>query len=333
MISCLFLAMAPMGEAVAQDKQGAVSYALPQTTITLEVEAVKESFYAGPYAKFAKKYLGVSAREEDQTACHLSSVRMIPRIEADQNNRYYVNPGKGMNFLSLTSQGLIAVSDGSFGEGSQWRFASQSGSDFSDKGISSNLTSEAAVLYRGVKEEASYNRIAVQQDMIVQKSLEQRAREAADMIFELRNKRVQIVTGDTDATYSGEAMGAALEEIASLEKEYMSLFIGYSDFQTQTFKCDVVPEKGKKTQTYVAFRVSDTEGVVASENVSGKPYLLELGPQNVSDSEGKAVVAKGDVVIYRIPAICTVKLSDGVNPILQDRIAVYQLGTESYYPL
>ena len=169
--------------------------------------------------------------------------------------------------------------------------------------------------------------------MVVQKPLEQRAKEAADMIFDLRKKRVQIVTGDTDATYSGEAMGAALAEIAALEKEYMSMFIGYSDFQTQKMKCDVVPEKDRKAQTYVAFRLSDTDGIVSADNVSGKPYLLELTPQPVSQASGKASAARGGVAVYRIPAICAVKLTDGVNPILQDRVAVYQLGVESYFPI
>ena len=314
----------------AQDAMGTVSYALPQTTITFEVEAVRESFYAGPYAKFAQKYLGVNARQEDQKTCTLSAVKMTPTIEADQNYRYYITPDKGsMSFLALTSQGLIAVNDGSFGNGSQWRFASQAGADFSDKGVSSNLTSEAATLTRGV----DGTRVAVQQNMVVQKSLEQRAKEAADMIFELRKKRVQIVTGDTDATYSGEAMGAALAEIAALEKEYMSMFIGYSDFQTQKMKCDVVPQKDMKNQTYVAFRISDEDGIVSSDNMSGKPYLLELTPQPVSATSGKATAAKGAVAVYRIPAICTVKLTDGVNPILQDRVAVYQLGVESYFPI
>ena len=169
--------------------------------------------------------------------------------------------------------------------------------------------------------------------MVVQKSLEQRAQEAAEMIFELRKKRVQIVTGDTDATYSGEAMGAALSEIAALEKEYMSMFIGYSDFQTQKLKCDVVPEKDRKSQTYVAFRISDTDGIVSADNMSGKPYLIELTPQPVSPASGRGTAAKGNVAVYRIPAICSVKLTDGVNPILQDRVAVYQLGVESYFPL
>lgn len=323
-------ALLPAVKTAAQDPMGTVSYALPQTTITLEVEAVRENFYAGPYAKFAQKYLGVDARQEDQKTCTLTAVKMTPVIEADQNNRYFITPDKNsMSFLSLTSQGLIAVNDGSFGNGSQWRFASQAGADFSDKGVSSNLTSEATTLYRGV----DGNRVGVQQNMVVQKSLEQRAKEAAEMIFDLRKKRVQIVTGDTDATYSGEAMGAALAEIAALEKEYMSMFIGYSDFQTQKLKCDVVPEKDRKSQTYVAFRISDADGIVSADNMSGKPYLIELTPQPVSPATGRGTAAKGAVAMYRIPAICNVKLTDGVNPILQDRIAVYQLGVESYFPI
>jgi len=321
-------------EANAQDAVGTVSYALPQTTITLQVEAVKESFYAGPYAKFAKKYLGVDAREEDEVTCTLSSVKMTPYIEADQSARYYVTIDKSSpSFLSLCSQGLIAVSDGNFGDGSQWRFASQAGADFADKGVSSNLTSEATTLYRGVKDDASYNRVGVQQNMVVQKSVEQRAKEAAEMIFDLRKKRVQIVTGDTDATYSGEAMGAALSEIAALEKEYMSMFIGYSDYQTQAMKCDVVPVKNQKSQTYVAFRISDADGIVSADDMSGRPYILELVPQKFEEAQGKGVASKGTMAVYRVPSICSVKLTDGVNPILQDRIAVYQLGTECYFPI
>lgn len=331
---CIAGAIATPGRMSAQDVAGTVSYALPQTTIVFEVEAVKEYFYAGPYARYAQKYLGVEARQEDETTCHLTSVKMTPVIEADQSSRYYLNLDKGSSsFLSLCSQGLIAVADGNFGSGSEWRFASQANADFSGKGVSSNLTSEATTLYRGVKDDASFNRVGVQQNMIVQKSLEQRAQEAANTIFDLRKKRIQIVTGDTDATYSGEAMGSALAEIAALEKEYMSMFIGYSDFQTQTLKCDVVPAKDSKTQKYIAFRISDTDGIVAADNVSGSPYVLELEPQKFAEPSGKATVSKSPVAIYRVPSICKVRLTDGVNPILQDRIAVYQLGTECYFPL
>ena len=59
---CLAAVLLPAGRISAQDPMGTVSYSLPQTTITIEVEAVREYFYAGPYAKFAQKYLGVDAR-------------------------------------------------------------------------------------------------------------------------------------------------------------------------------------------------------------------------------------------------------------------------------
>ena len=40
-----------------QDPEGSLTYCLPSTVLTLEVEAVQEKFFAGPYAKYAEKYL------------------------------------------------------------------------------------------------------------------------------------------------------------------------------------------------------------------------------------------------------------------------------------
>jgi hypothetical protein len=66
--------------------------------------------------------------------------------------------------------------------------------------------------------------------------------------------------------------------------------------------------------------------------VAGKPYLLELVPQQVTDATA-SMTPKGTVAWYRVPAVCTVKLSDGVNLLLQDRVPVYQLGFEEAYPI
>jgi hypothetical protein len=51
---------------VNADPAGCVTYSLPSTVIALEVDAVQEKFYAGPYAKFAEKYLGIKARQKDE---------------------------------------------------------------------------------------------------------------------------------------------------------------------------------------------------------------------------------------------------------------------------
>ena len=321
------------------DPVGFLTYSLPSTTISLDVEAVQEKFYAGPYARYAEKYLGIKARQTDETTFQITQIRMVPLLEADQSRRYTVNVKKGTidaTFLKLSASGLVSFSDANFGDESVWRFPTRTQGDFSDKGVSSNLTSEATTLYRNSKTESAYSRVAVQQSMVVEKSLEQKAAETAEMILKLRQQRLQIVTGDTDATYSGEAMGAAIEEITRLEKEYMTLFIGYSDFQQQQMRFDVIPQPDLESQMYVAFRLSDTAGLVPADNLSGKPIVMEIVPQAFAEPQVSADIlanAKEVEVYYRIPAICTVKLMDGANLLLQSRMPVYQLGKESSLPV
>ena len=320
------------------DPEGYVTYSLPMTTITLDVEAVQETFYAGPYAKYAEKYLGIKPRMKDETTVQLSQIKMTPYVEADQNCRYSVLVKKGTlnpSVFSLSAAGLVTFADAKFADETVWRFPVKSDGDFSGKGISSNLTSEATTLYRNEKKESAYNRVSVQQNMVVEKSLEQKAAEAAKMIVRLREQRLQIVTGDTDATYSGEAMGAAVAELTRLEKEYMSLFIGYSDSQKQTMRFEVIPSASKESQMYIAFRVSETAGLVPADDLTGKPVVMEIVPQEVADPVVDVVTAAKGVqyVNYLVPSICTVKLKEGSNLLVQGRMPIYQLGRLSSMPV
>lgn len=341
----LILALALMALPVAasaqkkSDPEGFLTYSLPSTTIVLEVEAIQEKFYVGPYARYAEKYLGIKARQKDETTFQLTEIKMTPLVEADQTKRYTTSVKKGQidaTFLKLSSVGLISFSDAKFGDESVWRFPTETQGDFSGKGVSSNLTSQSATLYRSDNSASAYDKVSVQQDMLVEKTPEQRAAETANMILKLRKQRLQIVTGDTDATYSGEAMGTAIGEITRLEEEYMMLFTGYSEYQTQTMRFEVVPQADKTDQMYIAFRLSDTSGLVPADNLSGKPVIMEIVPQEFADptvSEVEVKNAKEVLAYYRIPAICTVKLMDGANLLLQSRMPVYQLGRESSLPV
>ena len=152
------------------DPEGFLTYSLPSTAITLDVEAVQEKFYAGPYAKYAEKYLGIKARQKDETTFQLTKIKMVPLLEADQSRRYSINVKKSeidATFLKLSSVGLVSFSDANFGDESVWRFPTEGKGDFSGKGVSSNLTSESTTLYRNSKTESAYNKVAVQQNMVV----------------------------------------------------------------------------------------------------------------------------------------------------------------------
>ena len=104
--------IAAFAQSGQSDPEGSLVYSLPSTSVKLEVEARQETFHAGPYAKYAQKYLGVDARQQDATKFEVTSVKMTSAVEADPALRYTVNPGAGMPaFLALTSQGLVSIAD------------------------------------------------------------------------------------------------------------------------------------------------------------------------------------------------------------------------------
>lgn len=297
-------------------------YSLPKTSITFEVEAVVENFHAGPYAEFAKKYLGIDARTEDESVCHITGVKMTPFMEADLSERFTAPEGV---VLPLTSQGLVALPSESSASQVSWRFPAMPKADFQSRGVTSNFSVEVTNLY---KTGADGETVTVRQSLPVEKTLEKRASEAADMILKLRRTRVQIITGDTDMTYSGEAMGAAVQEMKEIEKEYLSLFIGYTDSSTRNFRAEVVPDASAAVQKYVVCRVSGTDGLVPADNLAGSPVILELVPEAASnDSSSSSRKQKTPVVKYRIPAVCSARLYDGTRLLLEARIPVCQLGT------
>lgn len=319
----------------AQSAQGLFTYALPQTSLKIEVSVSKEVFYAGPYARFSQKYLGIEVRQQDETTCSIKSVNIVPSVEADQSARYALEAGR-INlpeFIQLTSQGLIAGQGESFSGNQAWRFpASNPQSDFASKGIPANLTSESSTLYKsGTSGEA------VTQNMVVEKSTERKAQEVAQKIFDIRDKRYKILIGDTDATYSGEAMKATIDALGKLEADYLTLFTGYSETLSQSASFEVIPSKDNAKQMYIAFRLSDTEGLLPSDDMSGKPYLLELSAESITMPEApvptKKTVVPEQFLHYRIPAICNVRLTDGLSLILHTRIPVYQLGIEETLPV
>ena len=326
----------PASPAKAQaNPEGTVVYALPKTTVTLKVTAEKETFLAGPYAQFARKYLGNDARTKDAVTYSIKSLDMVPYVEADMDNTYTVNlsakDASSSGFLQMCSQGLIALSDSYTGKAEAWRFPSVASNDrFNGKEGSGNLTTSTTTLYRNEKTADGFRRVAVQQSEVVEKSLEKKAAEAAQTIFNLRKSRIQIITGDTDATFSGEALKAAIDEIKRLEEEYLTLFYGITERSLQTMNFDVTPDPAAKRQMYVAFRISDTDGLLPADDPSGRPVVLQVilpGESREPLQDASARKSARKQIYYRIPATSTVRILDGEQMILQSRIPVYQLGT------
>ena len=340
----IFLPILALGLAVAAAAQEPVTYFLPATTVNLEVEAVKETSFAGPYAAYAKKFLGIDVRQKDETRTRLVSVTLEPATEADPSSRYSIVPGKQTDrLLSFSSQGLICLGPDTPAEAVRWNFVAPERSDFNRKGVTSALAKERRTTYKSVKNDSTetYTQVPVYQDVIVIKTLEQRAKEAADLILKVRQERYNITVGNTDATYSGEALGSAIAELTRMEEEYMTLFVGYSVKESQQASFEVRPTPGRG-QSYPVFRISPEEGVIAPDEGDGDLYYLSFTPEKIAepaveeplkDGKPKKEDPKARYIHYRIPAVCTVTLEGGEDRLLKTRFPVWQLGQDARYPI
>ena len=312
--------------------QESVYYYLPSTTITVEVEAEQETFFAGPYAAFAKKLLGIDVRRADEVTSRVLSATISTSLEADRKSATPLDADIP-ELMTLSTQGLV-----SFGDKTElsatWRFLPPMRGDFSDKGLTGDSKVVKRIVYKTIPTDTAFVRVPVEEKIIETKTLEDKAKEAADQTLSLRAQRLDIATGNTDATFSGAALADALREIRQMEEEYLTLFRGYSQVRTLTASFDVIPQAGLKNQRYLAFRTDPERGLVS--NGRGTPYYIELEPEALvkedSSSQPKKA-SKTTYIKYRIPMICRLTLTEDGRPLVETRVPVYQLGREASYPV
>jgi len=315
-------------------------YSLPRTVLKIKVDAIKSVIVPGPFAKYAQKYLGISdAPLKKAEEWRITDLDIVSLIESDPTTFYsVVSEAKGnVNFLKLTSNGLIIPVSG-FGVNSIANknilgIETNKQVDFTDLSTSPFIASEKTTIYSKVQHDSVFVRVPIQKDMVIEKNLEEKARDAADFIFMLRKRRADFLSVDADHNLNGEGLKIAFDEINRLEQEYLSLFIGKSFTENSTHSFEYIPNL-PEGETSIIFRFSPSKGVVPSSDLSGNPILLKTIPEAIPDSY-KALFAsisnekdkpRTDLVYYRVPISASVIVSDGKNEIFNRRISVYQYG-------
>ncbi|HPI46057.1 MAG TPA: DUF4831 family protein, partial [Tenuifilaceae bacterium] len=136
------------------------------------------------------------------------------------------------------------------------------------------------------------------------------------------------------------ALKLMFAEINRLEDEYLSLFIGKLHTETISKTILYTPSK-PEGESSIAFRYSLSKGIVASNDLSGNPILIEIEPEEIPESysgffSASAINAdknKFDQIYYRIPINALVKISDGKNELASKRLLIYQYGPTAKLPI
>lgn len=324
-------------------------YSLPRNVLHVQVHVNKTTYTPGPYAAFAKKLLGVEqAIQEASTLYTITEVAAHTSVEADPNALFcaYGKPQKGrrtIDYFGLCASGLVLPIDQPRAETTAQTKVAQApntSAGVTDMSPSPFLAATQNTMYAKTNGDTDPNRAPVHKNIIVERNLSEKAKEAADFIFTLRQKRLEFLATDPETPFTGDALRAAFDELNRLEHAYVSLFVGYTESSTEVHTFDYTPTKAEG-ESDILFRFSKSRGIVGVSDFTANPVLLNITPDSIPALHNEiAEVVNGlkgkkrnMFVHYRMPNMATISLSEGKTELLSIRRNLYQYGTTCLVPL
>lgn len=342
-------------------KLNAVDYALPLTVLDVEVFAEKKITKPGPFAAYAERYLGVTnVPTREQTEWIIKEIKLKSHPERDQDQVYRIET-EGISkagFVKLDEMGIIMGVNMpmDFHPGSEFNAIHRIENriaelpEYSDLTIHKNTEPMLDTIYRVVRTDTSFTRLPLLKSQVSKKTLMNQAEEAANLIMKLRKRRFYLLTGEY--AYRGDVRtpmpeGSALEiivrELAQLEYDYVSLFVGRTLTFTEIFKYSYTPEGQGLTEAYDLFVFSKFRGVLPAGSSNGDPVRIELTKisdpsilySNTNYSLGDS--GDGDEVVrglaYRIPGQAQVNIMLNNQSIINKSFLIAQFGIIQFLPI
>jgi len=306
-----------------------VVYSLPQTGIRIHVKATRERFVHGPFSAYAQKMLGIdNVPQGDVDRWNMDEMKLEVFSEPDPE-QVHKALGKAAQMVSLTESGILAGIN-------------------TDINIEKSKLQTSSFLMKNMDKPVKFTDLSIwsyyspadstKKFKLVSKNQEQKAAEAAETIFNLRNSRFALLTNaDDEPLPDGKSFEVMTHELGRMEENYLALFIGKSEKQSYQFSFDYVP--GSKTvKGEVFFRFSEDRGVLPKSDLSGKPIIIDVlkaedlaSKQNgLSTSENPFAGKSG--LFYRMPGMAEIRIMDGSNPLATARTAIAQFGITAPIP-
>lgn len=325
-----------------------IVYALPKTNLNFRVEAVRIDIIPGPYHEYAEKYIGiVDVPHVEESVWQISNIAIDSYNAIDPDQFYILYPSGHMNvnLNKLIKNEIIFPVNRNVKDVFENKFyeKNESGNEivFKDLSVSKYIGEEKVTYYKRVQRDSLFAKVPVVKTQSVYKSFEDKAEEAANFIFMIREKRFELITGMADYYPDGKALEVALEELNKLESEYLDLFIGKRFTSTFNASYEFAPTIKDINQPNILFRFSEDKGVLSANDLRGRPIILELHSldqtKTLSDLISNYVhigeEVHNDNLFYRVPELAQIKIFDGSLLIASRKVKVDQFGKIILYPI
>lgn len=268
-------------------------YSLPVTALEITVTAEKETLIAGPFAKYAKKYLANDKIiSENAEIWRILNVEVRPYGTVDSETKYIMQlkPGS-QTFIGVDDNGMILTIN---------------------REPEPNIGQPA---YRPAppaehptgKEYLQF----VDEDFIASQSSAKQAEMLSANIMEVRDALLSLTRGTADTMPTdGHQLELMLNSLAEQEKAMTEAFTGISYTETFNRTFTFVPEEDA---TEILFRFSDFKGFCSAVDYAGSPFNIRVNVTSQGslpqDADGKDKELPKDAIRYNIPGSAQITLS------------------------
>lgn len=162
-------------------------------------------------------------------------------------------------------------------------------------------------------------------------TVEDAAAQAAQAIFTIRKKRMDLITGDAGENVFGGGLKDALDALDAREQAYLELFLGKKVITTST-KRVVVPLSGTES-AYTIAKLSTTAGLLPDTASEGDAVKLNINPSGKSPKLGGVTEVDSrdkTAIMVRLAdnSTCTVTVGDAV--VGSANLPTFEFGRTAY---
>jgi len=302
---------------VTPGQQNGLYYSLPQTMLKLDFIIEKVQLEKGPLSDYASNYFEMEdIVEYETTEYRLLDVKMSTVATPDPNALFFVTMtsargGSKMQFDVLPNGIIRSVGVGNDSE--------------TEEPMAPPMPRKPQCCHEENNNEEGFVGL-----MTAGKSNGVLAKEVADKIADIRKAKFYLISGDVETASNPETFNAMYKKLDDMEKEYTSLLLGKRVAKKVVKTVYVIPNKEITTQSVAKF--SETDGLTVGMNGTGSVITvqtLSLGTTaaiNAPSQSAIELMSYENKVFYRLPEMANVKVTCGSDTLIEERVAVNQLG-------
>ena len=326
-------------------------YALPRNAVSIDVTVTKTQYFAGPYAKYASKYLGIkNAPQNNSVVYEITDVKMNSYAEPDPDQFYFVDLSKYKSsarhplLMRLSESGLLQdINDNSDATviREQKQHYEKTEIDYSETFkllAGDNLKEKIDTIVEKLNIDTMTIEKRIVRRSMVEKTLEDRAKEAADFITLLKEQRLDIITGAQEVAYSDATVRLMNDELLTLEKEYMKMFTGTTNTSQYQYRYTYTPEAHIFNALIPLFKFSKYAGVVEEDFHGGQMVYIKVSRSKntmamsnfIESNKAEEGVQNG--FYYRIPEYAKFSILNGIEQVAEASFLISQFGVVTSLP-